>query len=87
MNEGTSKYPSDGRGKYKEIMESSGYVEDPLFKERVLAMIKKDELVGYFCGGCEHMKPMFNSVTGYWCQRQLFPDQPWGCCDYYQKKD
>jgi hypothetical protein len=68
-------------------MRNSGYVEDNEFKDKVNQMVLDKELVGYFCAGCEYMKTKFNSPTGYWCIERQFPDLPFGCCDYYRKKE
>jgi hypothetical protein len=73
--------PYEGRSKYREIMLNSEYVEDTRFKD-------SDTSKGYFCGSCEYMKPVpdVRSPTGYWCTERQFPDQPYGCCRYWEPK-
>ena len=81
LNEGTSKFPLDGRGRYVQIMRQAGYVEDEDYAEGAR------EKEGYFCNTCQYFTAKFNSPTEYWCRKYLFPDRSFGCCDGWEKKE
>jgi hypothetical protein len=76
----SSSFPVDGRGKYEQIMRDAGYVED---KSYVKAAENKQ---GYFCNTCEYFKSKFNSPTDYWCNKYLFPDRKFGCCNGWERE-
>ena len=57
---------------------AAGYVE---VKEYSTADLNK----GYFCNTCEYFIRA-NTNTGYWCKKVKFADQPYGCCNYWERK-
>ena len=88
----TSDFDASGRQKYVQLMTAIGLVGTNKAKN-TLEMLKDNfgdnpnKIGGYWCFNCEYFMAKYGSPTGYQCQKFLFPDNPWECCNGWQGKE